>query len=143
MWTQKELEALKLKEVKNKESWKLSASHNSKDLKRAVDKKTDSRYSTNKKMTPGMWLQVELPSPVNLERIVMELEKSPRDFPAQYTVSFSLDGKTWQTSPTQKGTPSVTTFFTPTTKARFIRIEQLGESKSYFWSIHELRLFGS
>ena len=89
-----------------------------------------------------MWLQIELPSAVNIETLIMDTTKSPNDFPAKYTVSFSMDGKTWETTPLQDGTPSLTTLFTPATKARFIKINQKGASKSYFWSIHELRLFG-
>lgn len=143
MWTQQELVKLEPKELTNQRSWKLSSSHGQSSLKSAVDRNAASRYSSNKKMAPNMWLQVELPSAVNIMRVVMDSQKSANDFPSKYTVSFSLDGKTWQTTKPQTGTPSITTLVVAPTKARYIRINQLGTSKSNYWSIHELQIFGN
>ncbi|BDS08643.1 hypothetical protein NT6N_36830 [Oceaniferula spumae] len=142
MWTQKELVALEPKELTNRKSWKLSASHGESSLVNAVDGDPKSRYTTSKKMIPGMWLQIELPSAVDIERVVMSHKGSDKDFPDKFIVGFSLDGKTWKNSKPQSGTPSVSSFSTSPTKARYIRIKQLGTSKSYYWSIHELQLFG-
>ena len=142
MWTQEELLKIEPKELKNQKRWKLTSSHGARSLKNAIDRNPATRYSSEKKMASGMWLQIELPNAVNIETLIMDTTKSPNDFPAKYTVSFSMDGKTWETTPLQDGTPEVTTLFTPATKARFIKINQKGSSKSYFWSIHELRLFG-
>lgn len=142
MWTQKELGNLTPQELKNQNLWKLTASHREADLKYAIDRNTKTRYSSKHKMKPGMWIQVELPSAVEIQRITMEFAKSQSDFPATYTIGFSMDGKHWETSPVQEGTSSATSFFTTPTKARFIRINQLGKSKKYYWSIHELHLFG-
>ena len=90
-----------------------------------------------------MWYKIQLPSPVNIQRVVMEHQKFPDDFPSEYTVSFSMDGKKWTTGSKQKGIPSVTTYFAPNTKARFIRIDQKGKSGTNYWSINEIRLFGN
>lgn len=142
MWTQKELDAAAAKELTDWKSWKLTASHRGGDMKYAVDRKAKTRYSTKQKMAPRMWVQVELPRTVEIQRITMDSTGSPADFPATYTVGFSMDGKSWVTSDVQRGTKGITTFFTPPTKARFIRINQLGKSNKYFWSIHELHVFG-
>jgi len=142
MWTQKELEEAESKEITNTKNWKLSASHNEKTISNVIDRKTKSHYSTSAKMVPDMWVQVELPEPVEIQQIVMECGTKPTDFPIEYTVSFSLDGKMWEASSTQKGTPLVSTFYTAATKARFIRITQTGKSSKYHWAIDELRLFG-
>lgn len=142
MWTQKELDALAPKELKNHQSWKLTASHRENDLKYAIDRNAKTRYSSKHRMEPGMWIQIELPSAVEIERITMDSSQSPNDFPATYTVSFSMDGKSWKTTSNQQGSASTTSFFTTPTKARFIRINQQGKSPKYYWSIHELQLFG-
>ncbi|MGJ8642471.1 MAG: DUF7133 domain-containing protein [Luteolibacter sp.] len=142
MWTQKELEEKEPKLLTNQQHWRLRASHGESSFNAAVDKNPSTRYSSGEKMTPDMWLAVGLPSAVNIHRIVMDHGSSPDDFPVEFTVSFSLDGKTWTTSEPAKGTPSVTTMFVPPTKAQYIRINQTGTSASNYWSIHELQLFG-
>jgi len=142
MWTQKELENLEPKEITNTKSWKLSASHNQKTVAAAIDRNTKSHYTTSARMVPDMWIQIELPAPVQIERVDMESVTKPTDYPVEYTVNFSLDGKTWETSSAQKGTPQVSSFYTAPVKARFIRIKQTGKSSKYHWAIDELRLFG-
>jgi len=143
MWTQAELDALEAKELKNQKRWKVSASHGQYSAKAATDRKPETRYSSGKNMEPGMWYKIQLPSAVNIQRVTMEHQKFPLDFPSEYTVSLSMDGKKWTTSKKQTGTSSVSTYFAPNQKARFIRINQKGKSGTNFWSINEIRLFGN
>jgi len=143
MWTQSELKALEPRELKNRKSWKLTASHGESSLKFIIDGDARTRYSTDTKMQPDMWLQIELPEDFNIQRIHMDSTKSALDLPSNYNVSFSLDGKKWDTSETHKITGSEASIYIAPTKAKYIRINQLGSSKRYFWSIHELRLFGN
>ncbi len=143
MWQQKELEALEFTELTNQKSWKLTSSHGEQSLKFAVDRKAFSRFSTNTNMTPGMWLQVELPEAITIHNIKMDSQKSALDLPSDYSISFSMDGETWETTKPYKITDSIASFYVQPTKARFIRINQLGKNDRYFWSIHELHLFGN
>ena len=143
MWTQKELEELEPRELLNQKRWKMTASHGQSTIQNAIDRRDGSRYTSGKTMEPGMWVQIELPSAVTIQRVVMNAKQSINDFPSEYSISLSMNGRDWETGDTQKGTPSISTSFTPDTKARYIRINQEGQSRSYFWSIHELYLFGN
>ena len=142
MWTQKELFDLEPKELKNQKKWKLTASHGERSLGNAIDREASSRYTSGRQMEPGMWLQVELPDVTTIQRIVMDCRNSPTDSPVEFSIGYSMDGKTWETTKPQKGTPSTTTVFSPNTQTRFIRINQTGKSSRFYWSIHELHLFG-
>ena len=142
MWTEEELGEKEPKLLTNQRHWRLRASHGESSMKAAVDRNPSTRYTSGEKMTPGMWLAVALPSAVDIYRVVMDHGSSPDDFPVEYSVSFSLDGKTWTTTRPVKGTPSVSTMFVPPTKAQYIRINQTGTSDSKELSIYELQLFG-
>jgi len=142
MWTQKELTDAEPKELKNQKQWKLTASHGEKSLDYAIDGEASSRYSSGRKMEPGMWLQIELPDITTVQRIVMDAKKSPTDSPIEYTIGYSMDGETWETTKPQKGTQGATIVFIPNTQAKFVRITQTGKSERYYWSMHELRLYG-
>ena len=94
-------------------------------------------------MESGMWVQIELPEATEIQRIVMDSKGSPTDSPIEYTIGFSMDGEKWETTKAQKGTKGVTIAFSASTEARFIRITQTGKSERYYWSMHELQLFGN
>ena len=141
-WTIDELRARLPQPIAQREKWKLTASHAEGDCGLAVDGKAETRYTTKKEQTPGMWLQIELPAETTLGGLELESNKSPGDYPQSYTVELSADGQKWSKSvATGKGSVPDTVIQFPPARAKFIRITQTGAQKGRYWSIHELQLF--
>lgn len=141
-WTYEELQA-QLPQIIPSSHLKLTASDNNDETNRAIDGSAESRYSTNKFMTPGMWFQIELDKETAVSGLVLDTRTSANDYPRGYEVSVSKDGKEWS-QPIAKGpeekTP-ITEITFPPTETKFIRITQLGSAQGNFWSIHELQVF--
>ncbi|MDB4558246.1 discoidin domain-containing protein, partial [Akkermansiaceae bacterium] len=94
-WTQAELEEIYPPVLANQKQWKLTASHGQSELKGCIDHDIDSRFTTGKIQSPGMWVQVELPKVSELTQITLDAGTSTGDYPRGYEVAASLDGKTW------------------------------------------------
>ena len=142
-WTMDELRATLPQPLANRQDWKLTASDKPADGALAVDGKGETRYTTGRGQTPGMWFQIELPSDTEIVGLQLDSAKSANDYPRGYTVELSSDGEKWAKVATGKGTGAVTDITFPTAKTKFIRITQTGEVKGNFWSIHELNVFAA
>ncbi len=139
-WTIEELIAvLPQAPLGGRNKWKLTASHNEKNLEKSLDGNPTSRWDTSAFQVPGMWLQIELPKETEIAGLMLDTAGSAGDYPRGYEVHVSLDGKEWgKAVATGKGTTAMTEIQFKPTKAKFIRIGQTGEVKGLFWSIHEL-----
>jgi len=124
-------------------TWKLAASHNNKDVKKAIDGNPGSRYTTNESMKPGMWFTIDMQKPYQLSSILLDTTNSSRDYPRGYSINISDDGENWsEPILTGKANSAMTDLALPKeTVARHVRIEQTG-SHGLFWSIHELQVYG-
>ena len=140
-WTIEDLAEFQPTEIPYDSSWKLTASNNAKELELAFDGKEQTRYSSEKRMKPGMWIQIEFPEAKEINGITLDTTRSQKDFPRGYQVQVSDDGKDWG-APIASGVgTSITKIHFPTQSTRFIRVTQTGKNK-LFWSIHEMTLFG-
>ena len=141
-WTQKELEDIE-PTIFERKKWKLSASHNEKDLEKAIDNKPSTRYSTRTRQKKGMWVQIELPKTRWISGIEMDYQESKNDGPENYNILLSTDGRNWSTplASGQARPKKLSESFAPT-KARFVKIEITYAAKNLHWSIHELNLVG-
>jgi hypothetical protein len=127
----------------NRKAWKLTASHNPESLANAVDGTASTRYDTRKIQTPGMWVQIELPTETALTGVRLDATGSNNDYPRGYTLELSADGQNWgQPVAKAEGKSALTEIKFPAAKAKFLRITQTGSSPGNFWSIHELDLLG-
>ncbi|QDV51969.1 DUF7133 domain-containing protein [Gimesia fumaroli] len=124
-------------------TWKLSASHGGEHVGAAIDGNSDSRYSTNESMKPGMWFSIDMQQPYSVTSILLDTQKSRGDYPRGYAVSISDDGKTWSEPIIEgKATTAITDIpFPKGVSTRFVKIEQTGQH-GLFWSIHELKVYG-
>jgi mono/diheme cytochrome c family protein len=141
-WTIEELRADYPSPLDNRSQWKLTSSHKPEDCIKAIDGDESSRWTSGKPQVPGMWFQIELPAETEIAGLLLDYSKSSGDYPRGYTVQFSPDGNTWG-EPVLKGEGgrSDTELLLPKpVKAKFIRINQTGEAKGTFWSIHELQV---
>lgn len=139
-WTESELLASVPQVLPDRSQWKLSASHNERDVKNAIDGNPGSRYTTGRSMEAGMWFQVELPETVEVAGLILDAASSRNDYPRGCDVQFSTDGKTWSAPIHKKEeqAPRITIEF-PSQPAKFIRVTQTGKHR-LFWSIHDLQV---
>jgi mono/diheme cytochrome c family protein len=144
-WTIEELRALYPQPLPSHAAWKLTASHNDKEVAKAIDSDLATRWDTRKPQSPDMWFQIDLPEPTDITGLILDTGKSRNDYPRQYKIELSTNGTEWEKPQLQgNGEAGVIDYlFTQPTKAKSIRISQLGEAKGTFWSIHELQVLGA
>ncbi len=141
-WTEAELQSFGPQPIVNRKDWKLTASHNPKDLSKAIDGNPETRWDTHTPQVPGMWLQIELPKAADITGLLLDTAKSKGDWPRGWKIELSQDGKVWDKPVLEgKSATNVTEFnFPQVAKAKFIRITDTGSVKGLFWSIHELEV---
>ena len=141
-WTMAELQTILPQAIGNQEHWKVTASHNSRSARLAIDDDIKTRFDTATDQVPGMWYQVELPEETAVMGLQMDAAESANDYPRGYRVELSNDGKSWgQPVATGRGNNPLTEVFFPATKCKFVRITQTGSVGGLYWSIHELKVF--
>jgi hypothetical protein len=129
----------------NRAAWKLTTSHNDKEVAKAIDSDITTRWDTRKQQSPDMWFQIDLPEATDITGLILDTGKSRGDYPRQFKIELSANGSEWEKPQLQgNGEAGVIDYlFTKPTKAKSIRISQLGEAKGTFWSIHELEVLGT
>lgn len=141
-WTIPEIRQATPRQLGNTPEWKLTASHNPASLGNAIDGEIKTRYSSNLRRNPGMWIQVELPKAENLSLVELDAGSSLQDYSRDIQLELSSDGTNWhepEILATQ--TAGLTAIaFVPET-ARFVRLTSRDESNRPWWSIHELRIY--
>jgi hypothetical protein len=134
--------------------WRVSANKNAGEARRAVDGKTETRWTSGAPQSPGLFFQVDLGRPERISRIRLLLGDSPRDFPRQLKVLFSLDGKNWREAVPlnrplywdgerlfREARVGETDLRFPELEARHLALQQTGRDPRYYWSIHELEIY--
>ena len=142
MWQSSEILAMSPVSNQEMKSWIFSASHNPDKCQSAFDGDAGSRWDTGTEQRPGMWFAFDMKRERELSAITLHTEKSPDDYPREYSVQVSSDGKDWQELVAKRsGSGVVTDIIVPPTKARHVRVEQHGRSRGKYWSIHQLEVF--
>jgi glucose/arabinose dehydrogenase/mono/diheme cytochrome c family protein len=141
-WTQDELKTFGPQPYPQRRDWKLTSSHNPKDLTKSIDGNPETRWDTHTPQVPGMWLQIELPKALPLAGLVLDTARSKGDWPRGWKIQLSQDGQQWDKPILEGSSPTtVTEFIFPKAQtARFIRITDTGTVKGLYWSIHELEI---
>ena len=139
-WTEAELHASVPQIIPGRDKWKVTASANPNDARKAIDGDLKSRYTTGGSMKPGMWYQIELPEVTEITGVILDAASSRNDYPRGCDVEFSTDGKNW-TKPIKKKEEksSKISVDCPTQKAKFVKITQTGKHRLH-WSIHDLQV---
>ena len=164
-WTVPELESSLPRALVADAGWKVTASHDSRPVPQA-NAEGGYNYASNAAgvlnfmgwttgvpQQPGMWLQIELPSPVSLTEIQFTSSSiggragTPTvwTFPRRYQVQLSADGAAWSAPVAEgQGAPGVTTIAFDPAPARFVRITQTANVENAPpWSMRLLRLFAA
>jgi HEAT repeat protein/type 1 glutamine amidotransferase len=131
---------LALEQLK-KISYALSASQGAGDLAKAIDGDPATRWTTGEPQKPGQWLQIDMGYFAKVRKLTLDTTPSPGDYPREFAVYVSSDGKNWGDAVEKgKGEGPVTEIKISADRTRFIKIEQTGKVDGLFWSIHELKV---
>lgn len=124
-------------------------------LPRITDGDLVSRWDARRPQREGDTITLDLGSPRDVRGIELDLGGYVADFPRRLTIETSVDGSTWEPAWSGPGGgPALTgalqdpkvmplSFQISTRKARFIRLTQLGSDPAFYWTIAELKVFGS
>jgi putative membrane-bound dehydrogenase-like protein len=141
-WTQPELQAAVPQILSGQAGWKVTASHNSKVARLAIDGDLKTRFDTATPQVPGMWYEIELPQETRITGLRLNAAASVADYPRGYKVQLSDDGTHWNSPVAEgKGVRPITDIIFPPAQAKFIRITQTGSVDGLYWSIHELTIY--
>ncbi len=125
-------------------NWALSASHNNEEVGLMVDQSLATRWATRTQQANGQNIVVDLRNPLSFNRIELNAASNPNDYPRAYSVFVSANGSNWGSAVVSgNGDQARTIIELPEQSARYIRITQTGSDDFYWWSIHELKIFGT
>jgi F5/8 type C domain len=139
----------------DRSNWRAAANANPREASLALDGNPRTRWTSLKPQTPGLYFQLDLGRRETLEGMTLRLEDSLKDYPRDMKLLVSSEGTNWRKIETRwvsdlywagnrffnKRGDRITYYFTPV-DCRYVRLEQLGSDPAYYWSIHELDLFG-
>lgn len=128
--------------------WTVSASNNTGDANNAIDDSVASRWTTRQNQQPDQTFILDLGSSKVVDRISMLTNNNNsfnQDYPRSFEVHLSADGESWGESVASgQGSVSATTDISFTEQpAQFLRITQTGGDAFYWWSIHDLNVYGT
>ena len=132
----------------------LAASHNVERLPLLVDGDRSTRWLTGVRQQGGEWVEIRFTAPRDVARVRIEIDRrSQGDYPRGLAVDVSLDGGAWTTLfgggilpllgpgfATRPARPAIDIALPPN-EARMLRLRTLGQTRVWFWSIHELRVW--
>lgn len=130
----------------DRSDWQISASDNQKNTAAMADGNSQTRWTTNRHQTHGQWLEIDLGALYKLNVVDLETVASRHDFPVEWLLEVSVDGQQWSVAGSsevsgdqallQRG--EITRMRFSEARVRHLRITQTGQSKKYYWSVHEL-----
>jgi mono/diheme cytochrome c family protein len=152
-WTVAELDASLPRQLVADSTWKTTASHDSRPtpqanaeggynfIGNAAGALSFLGWTTGVPQQPGMWFQIELPSPVTLSEI--QFTSSPVTYVRRYRVQTSTDGSTWSAAIAEgEGMPGTTVITFGPVSTKFVRITQTAEvTDAPAWSMRLVRLY--
>jgi hypothetical protein len=120
-----------------------SASHNNAlvgadNVMQALDGCPETRWSTRALQSPGMWFEIDLNATRMVCGLALDTTHSPNDYPCGYIVRLSEDHDHWREVVRNDHNDRALDITFGRLPARYIRIEQIGSSDRWWWSIHEV-----
>jgi 4-amino-4-deoxy-L-arabinose transferase-like glycosyltransferase len=129
---------------------------NSSKASLAGDRKISTRWTTDRAQNPGDFFQIDLGKTETVGRLRLLTGTSRNDYPRGHAIHLSIDGQHWElmnprmtsvllnwTGETLlEGTADLDLIFSAT-PLRYLKITQTGRDPEFYWSIHELELYGN
>ena len=107
-----------------------------------LDGNIETRWGTGGTMQPGDWIEIDMVSPKTFNSIILNQGNSRGDFPGQYEVFISQDGRQWGSAVVSgDGKENFTAIHFPEEQnARYVRIvlTQPRPQSTVWWSVAEL-----
>ncbi|GAB4544716.1 MAG: hypothetical protein Kow0063_38530 [Anaerolineae bacterium] len=121
------------------------ASHNNvlsgaDNLAQALDGNPDTRWSSRATQQPGMWFEIDLNQVRTVSGLALDNAASPYDYPYGYVIRLSEDRAQWEEVARKDHNDSPLDVTFGPRPARYIHIEQTGQSERWWWSIHEVKV---
>lgn len=142
-WPLAELYGTPLKAL-DRSLWQISVSDNARASAAMVDGNITTRWTSNKKQTPGLWIQIDLGGQFKINVVDLDSSASQTDFPVSWILETSMDGHDWALSSSghseELAGAAITRLKFPQVSARYLRVTQTGQSNRFFWSVHELHI---
>ena len=122
-------------------SYKVTASDNPGDAKRAIDGNMDSRWTSGVDQKPDMSFTIDQGVEYEVSKITLDTTPDAQDYPRGYKVFVTNNESNWG-NPVAEGTGSgpVTEISLTPKVCRYIKIVQTGTAKDKSWTIHELKV---
>ena len=135
--------------------WRASANANPQEVSLALDGYLRTRWTSLKPQSPDLHFELDLGRMETVGGMTLHQGSSLQDYPRDLKLFVSADGKRWRNVETQwlsdlywagnrlfnKRGDRLTYFFQPVS-CRYLKLEQGGSDPIYYWSIHEIDLFG-
>jgi hypothetical protein len=135
--------------------WRFQTNYYPQEAHLAADGKMSTRWTTGRPQIPGAYFQIDLGHLEKVARVRFLVGKSIGDFPREFSILYSADGQTWTSlnsilslvslhwtgETILKGDPNLDFTF-PSTSMRYLQIVNSGKDEVYFWSIHEVEIYG-
>jgi len=111
---------------------------------RAIDGDRETRWDTGRPQQGKEWFRIDLAQPIQLAAITLDTGNMPDDYARQLEVHSSEDGNTFAlvAELTPQGSPTRIILEQPVATCS-IRLNQTGQHPWFFWSINELKVFGT
>lgn len=125
------------------DKWSASASKQSKNAYLAFDGDETTRWATGGKQEGNEWFVLDLGEKTEFNRLILEsTAASKNDYPRRYEVYVSDDGVNFsECAASGEGTAISTEIKFIRQNARYIKICQLGETDTNYWSIYEMAVY--
>ena len=131
-----------------------SASHNPDGLRNAFDGNRDTRWFTGERQRGREWIELRFRSSVDVARVRLEMDRrSNGDYPRGLVVEGSEDPSTRRSLfeggilpllgvsiAREPRTPGIDLVLPPNT-TRVLRLRTTGETRVWYWSVHEVRVW--
>lgn len=127
------------------DGWVASASAAYSPAARAIDRNAGYKWQNGRSQASSNdFLQVDLGRAHTIGRIVLDHTGHPDDYPVAYQVTVSDDGLGWTAVASGAGTASLTTIdLAAAVTRRFVRVTETGSSGTRWFTVNEIRFFGS
>ena len=125
--------------------WVASASASYTPASRALDRNAAYKWQNGRSQaTSNDYIQADFGAARAFSHIVLDHAGHTNDYPRTYRVEVSDDGAAWQVVHNGTGTAGQTQITLPSTYTRrFVRITETGTTGSAWFTVNELRVFGS
>jgi len=124
----------------------LTSSLNPAQLDKMIDDDFRTRWDSGRAQEPGMEFDLDLGKTRVVQRIVLTTEGSTNDYPRMLSILYSTDGEQWRSwhehVANQSETPFIIDLLGDPRSVRWLRFIQKGADPQFFWSVHELSLYG-